>query len=340
MRYKTFDIRLSSLLQSAQSWEQKLIGYSEGGRPIIAFTHKGEGPAIMAWSLMHGNEPTGYESLLQFMSHTIQGNWCIIPILNPDGAEAFTRNNGLGIDVNRDARDQISAEAKALEVCRVWYQPEVALNLHDQRPRFYPSGGILPASFSLLAPKGHPEFETKSQRIAQQILHHWAKQIDLKYPKQIARFDDSFYPNAFGEYFQESGCATITLETGIAPGDWARAGIALTLKECLIALDTNVKEWQQLETRSAYLTLPKNVNLANEWVIQYPGGQSHLRLHEEVEAGEYKLQWEVDVFTPNQPIWFQSVTTTSLEKHKIGEILSEAYLTSIGLTCPELGLRN
>jgi len=35
--------------------------------------------------------------------HIKQCNASILPMLNPDGAEIFTRRNTLGIDINRDA---------------------------------------------------------------------------------------------------------------------------------------------------------------------------------------------------------------------------------------------
>jgi len=131
VRYKSFTTRLQSARQAASGWEERLIGTSEEGRPIVAFVQEGSGPRILAWALMHGNEPTGYEALVQLLGSKVQGHWCVIPVLNPDGAEAFTRVNACGVDVNRDARDQVSAEAKALEACRTWFQPDIALNLHD-----------------------------------------------------------------------------------------------------------------------------------------------------------------------------------------------------------------
>lgn len=340
MRYKSFTTRLQSARQAASGWEERLIGTSEEGRPIVAFVQEGSGPRILAWALMHGNEPTGYEALVQLLGSKVQGHWCVIPVLNPDGAEAFTRVNACGVDVNRDARDQVSAEAKALEACRTWFQPDIALNLHDQRPRFYPEGGDKPASFSLLAPKGHPEGITASQRQAQSILHHWALALRKGFPGQVARFDDSFYPTAFGEYFQETGCATITFETGISPKDWERKTVAFAEAECLRALDAHASHWLNASESSAYTALPLNASPANEWILAHPGGHCHLRVHESVSNGEYRVKWEVDTFHAEQPTWLRTETSTSLDHLELGAVLDGAYLASLGISAPETGLKN
>ena len=340
MRYKSFSTRLLSARQAASGWDERSIGSSEEGRPIVAFVQEGSGPRILAWALMHGNEPTGYEALLQLLGSNLQGHWCVIPILNPDGAEAFTRTNARGVDVNRDARDLVSAEAKALEACRVWFQPDIALNLHDQRPRFYPEGGDKPASFSLLAPKGHPEHTTVSQYQAQSILHHWARALTEAFPGQVARFDDSFYPTAFGEYFQETGCATITFETGISPEDWGRKTVALAEADCLRALDAHASQWLIGKEWSAYTQLPLNASPANEWGVAFPGGHCHLRVHEMVQNGQYAVKWEVDAYHAEQPTWLRTETSTSLGHLELGAVLDEAYLASLGISAPETGLKN
>ena len=340
MRYTSFENRLTQARNAAKNWDERLFGTSQEGRPIIGFYRQGRGPKILAWALMHGNEPTGFEALLQLMASEVQGTWCILPILNPDGAEAFTRLNARGMDVNRDARLQATAEAQALEACRSWFQPDIALNLHDQQPRFYPKGGTLPSSFSLLAPKGHPEESTESQINAQAILHAWATHLTGKHPGQVARFDDAFYPTAFGEYFQESGCATITFETGISPADWERVSVAQSEYECLKSLDVHAAEWMASSQRSAYLDLPMNASPANEWVIAHADGHCHLRLLESVQNGMYSVKWEVDDFQADHPTWLTSETSTSLAHLVAGTVLDVDYFESLGISVPTIGLKN
>ena len=53
-------------------------------------------------------------------------------MLNPDGAEAYERVNGQGIDINRDALRLATPEGRILKRIRDEYNPMLGLNLHDQ----------------------------------------------------------------------------------------------------------------------------------------------------------------------------------------------------------------
>lgn len=343
MRYQPFDRRLERLRDAAQNfgWNEVLLGNSAQGRPIVGFIQEGGGPRILAWSLMHGNEPTGFEALVAFMRHTkFESSYLILPILNPDGAEAFTRHNGDGVDVNRDARAQVSPEARALVLAAKRFRPDIALNLHDQRPRFYPEAGSRPATFSFLAPKGHPEAPTSAQHHAQNraqsILSRWTQLLLPSWEGGVARFDDQFYPTAFGEFFQEQGIATMTIETGIALGDWSRESAASQLTDLLFDLDAGHAE-TTLDS-GPYLALPMNDSPANEWVIHHADGVLHLRQHEQVTAGVYTFHWMVDTWLEHRPTWMESRTTHAFGSPSVGEVFTMEALYAEGLV-PDLGLK-
>ena len=86
------------------------------------------------WSQMHGNETTTTKALIDCFnlfesnnefSNTIL-NSCtlyIIPILNPDGAEKYTRFNSNSVDLNRDAQNLSQAESKVLNKVFVFCIP-------------------------------------------------------------------------------------------------------------------------------------------------------------------------------------------------------------------------
>ena len=116
---------------------------------------------ILLWSQMHGNETTTTKAvfnLLQKINTENHANWLsfftftFLPILNPDGAEAFTRVNANAIDLNRDSKNLTQPESQTLRNVFNSLQPHLALNMHDQRSIF--SAGPQPhtATLSFLAP--------------------------------------------------------------------------------------------------------------------------------------------------------------------------------------------
>lgn len=91
----------------------------------------------------HGDEPTGRETCLQWLRDLafstesflveVLRTWTLlfIPNANPDGAEAGTRTNAHGADLNRDHLNLRTPEAQVMaRVIRGW-RPDVVLDLHE-----------------------------------------------------------------------------------------------------------------------------------------------------------------------------------------------------------------
>jgi hypothetical protein len=91
----------------------------------------------------HGDEPTGRETCLQWLRDLaftqdpflmgLLRSWTLLflPNANPDGAEAGTRTNAQGVDVNRDHLNLRTPEGQAMaRVIRAW-RPDVVLDLHE-----------------------------------------------------------------------------------------------------------------------------------------------------------------------------------------------------------------
>ena len=74
----------------------------------------------------------------------------IIPMLNPDGAAAYTRVNANDIDLNRDALYQTQPESRLLVETFHAFKPHYCFNLHDQRTIFGVNNS--PCMLSFLAP--------------------------------------------------------------------------------------------------------------------------------------------------------------------------------------------
>jgi hypothetical protein len=120
-------------------FKQRTAGTSSEGRPIRLLS-LGSGPTpVLLWSQMHGDEPTATRALLDIFSivrrerdHEIirtilsQCTLYILPMVNPDGAERFSRRTALGIDMNRDALALRTPEAAILKSVRNKYNPRWA----------------------------------------------------------------------------------------------------------------------------------------------------------------------------------------------------------------------
>ena len=103
------------------------------------------------WSQMHGDEPTAtmalmdlfqflqkkdeFDSLRQVLLSKLTLHF--IPMLNPDGANRFTRRNMQGIDINRDAMRMQTPEGRILKRIRDETKADWGFNLHDQNTVSY-----------------------------------------------------------------------------------------------------------------------------------------------------------------------------------------------------------
>ena len=94
---------------------------------------------------MHGNESTTTKALFDLfntindtneqITNTIleECTLYIIPMLNPDGSQLYTRVNQRKVDLNRDAQDISQSEMKTFLDVVHKVKPDLALNLHGQR---------------------------------------------------------------------------------------------------------------------------------------------------------------------------------------------------------------
>src|SRR5690606_38901597 len=77
---------------------------------------------------------------------------CVIPILNPDGARAYTRINANEMDLNRDAQALTQPESKVLRAVFDAFKPNFCYNLHGQRTIFSAGNTNKSAVVSFLSP--------------------------------------------------------------------------------------------------------------------------------------------------------------------------------------------
>lgn len=290
MRYQNFSERTRRLHEAAQEggWEIRNAASPES-RPIWVATHPKPrySRARIAWAMMHGNEPTGFEAIIQFIRRgTPECSWTLVPLVNPSGVDAFARLTDEGVDLNRCARQFGPAESDALKSVLRSTHYELALNLHDQRSIFRPAGVGKPSSLSVLAPAAmHDSIPAQPERSVA-----WAGSISLwmralKPDWGYARFDESYYPTAFGEWVQELGIPTVTVETGIALGDSSRSEVGQALFKVLCHADAQQDPDKQGSAH--YRSLPYNASNGCDIELQCGTEFSHWKLWESVQNGDY-----------------------------------------------------
>lgn len=233
-RYLTLD-HIQPLLDKLNTDNQvSIIGKSVLGEPIYSYQIGTGKTRIYLWSQMHGNESTTTKALFDFInvlnnkSHFAEKmlaafTFYCIPILNPDGARLYTRENANKVDLNRDSQNLTQPESKVLREVFETFKPDFCFNLHDQRTIFGAGDTGKPATVSFLAPSYNEEREVNENR--QKAINLIAGINDVLQefiPGQVGRFDDSFNINCIGDTFQFLGVPTILFEAGHYPNDYER----------------------------------------------------------------------------------------------------------------------
>ncbi|MFM2368663.1 MAG: hypothetical protein RL619_963 [Bacteroidota bacterium] len=270
-RYITLD-SIEPLLQKLNTSSQlKIIGKSVLGKAIYSY-QIGEGKTkVFLWSQMHGNESTTTKALFDFLNVLNSGSdlakrllanftFCSIPMLNPDGATLYTRENANKIDLNRDSQDLSQPESRVLRETFESFKPDYCFNLHDQRTIFGVSDTGKPATLSFLAPSYNEDREINESRLKAINLIAGINEVLQTYlPNQIGRFDDSFNLNCIGDTFQYLGVPTLLFEAGHFADDYDREETRKFVFMALITSFTILCENVIVDNGiTKYLNIPQN----------------------------------------------------------------------------------
>lgn len=232
-RYISNDKIQPALEKVSQFFDVKVIGHSEEKRPIVSID-LGQGKTkILLWSQMHGNESTTTKAIFDFLNVCAETNEFenllrsysikFIPILNPDGAERYTRVNANEVDLNRDAQDLSQNESRVLRQVFDQFQPDFCFNLHGQRTIFGVGDSGVSSTLSFLAPAQDPERKlTTNRKRAMEVISNINAQLQNDIPNGIGRYNDEFNINCVGDTFASLGIPTILYEAGHYPGDYER----------------------------------------------------------------------------------------------------------------------
>ncbi|MBZ9629859.1 M14 family metallopeptidase [Salegentibacter sp. LM13S] len=261
----------------------KNIGDSVLGKPIHSIQF-GNGPIkILAWSQMHGNESTTTKAVFDLLNYIsiyrdealvksflANCSFCIIPMLNPDGAEAYTRVNANKIDLNRDAQDLSQPESRILRREFEKFQPDFCLNLHDQRTIFSAGSKPEPAVLSFLTPSMDKERQIFPSRIkSMQLIAKIASDLSDLLPGRIGRYDDGFNINCTGDTFQSTQTPTILFEAGHYPEDYKREETREYVFLALISVLKGIcdESFKEIDYRD-YQNIPENEKLFNDIILR------------------------------------------------------------------------
>ncbi|WP_231896408.1 M14 family zinc carboxypeptidase [Gramella sp. MAR_2010_147] len=264
-------------------FEVEELGKSVENRPVYKFRIGTGKLKVLIWSQMHGNESTTTKAVFDLLNSfklnseekVISGilSACtiyVIPVLNPDGAQAYTRVNANSVDLNRDLQDLSQPESRLLKGIYEDFQPDFCLNLHDQRTIFSAGKKAESAILSFLTPSKDKERSIDySRRQSMSLIAGMAKDLYAYLPESIGRYDDAFNINCAGDTFQNLSTPTILFEAGHTPGDYDRE---VTRKHVYRALLSCIYQIAQNNSRDLeyeeYFKIPENQKLFNDVIIR------------------------------------------------------------------------
>lgn len=272
-RYLPFDQLENAIEKLTSEFEIIIQGKSELGQAIKSINFGQGKHKILIWSQMHGNESTTTKALIDILhilsskeysayKETLEKHCSIkiIPMLNPDGANVYTRLNANRVDLNRDALHKSQKETQGFFKIVEQFKPDFCFNMHGQRTIFSAGNKEFPATLSFLAPSYNKDFSINSTRIsAMQLISAATDLLSSIIPNQIARYDDAFNDNCYGDYLTKQGIPTVLFEAGHFQNDYyrdqTRQYVSLSLLAMLNAIISN--DYKSIQY-SKYFKLPEN----------------------------------------------------------------------------------
>ena len=264
-------------------YSHETIGHSEQNRPITGINFGQGTRKILIWSQMHGNESTTTKVILDFLRFLqvykndpfvsrILNN-CrvkIIPMLNPDGATAYSRLNSNQVDLNRDAQKQSQKETQSFYRVLKDFEPDFCFNMHGQRSIFSAGDKEYPATLSFLSPAvDEMRGINETRQSAMKLIASACGILQEFIPHKIGRYDDAYNPNCYGDYIQGLGIPTVLFEAGHYPGDYfrnkTRQYVFLSL---LYMLDTIAQDKVDSIDASRYSDIPLNKKLFHDIIVR------------------------------------------------------------------------
>ncbi len=248
------------------------VGRSQANRAIYQIEF-GNGPLkVFLWSQMHGDEPTATSALIDIFT-ILQKNrdkdWVknienavtirAVPMLNPDGAEFYQRRNLQGIDINRDAANLQTPEARLLKRLRDEWSPDIGFNLHNQNALTTAGRTSKQAAISFLVVYGDAAKTTSDgHERNRRLVSGMISAIQPYIPGQIGKYPGDWTPTAFGDNFSAWGTPVILIETGALHGRDEMFLVKMNFVAMLTALRSLADGTEKNFSPANYEMLPAN----------------------------------------------------------------------------------
>ncbi|HLW31618.1 MAG TPA: M14 family zinc carboxypeptidase [Aequorivita sp.] len=281
-RYITLD-HIDPLLEKYRHhFKISIAGISEQKKSIPLIKIGQGSRVVLAWSQMHGNESTTTKAIFDFLKFLVQKEvyreeletflssytFYVLPMLNPDGAAAYTRENANGVDLNRDAQELSQAESVCLREVFDELQPSLCLNLHDQRSIYGLDNGN-PATVSFLSPAADGALtHTESRKTAMSLIVKMNNFLQNFLAGQVGRYDDSYNPACIGDTFQSAGVPTILFEAGHYKMDYQREKTREFIFYAFLALFDIVDCRDKKPDYEEYFKIPENRKNYNDFILR------------------------------------------------------------------------
>ena len=332
--YQILMNRIDSLKQN-KLFDVSVATKSSEGRDIYLIKCGTGKTKVILWSQMHGDEPTATMAMvdifnfLENKTNNPQQNldpeleklrtdllkkctFYFIPMLNPDGAEAWTRYTALGIDMNRDALALQTPEGRLLKQLIFDVKPDFAFNLHDKHRRYSvgKSGNLATMSFLATAFNEAEEVNPTRKR-AIQVIVGMNQAVQEFIPNMVGRWSSEFEPRAFGDNIQKWGTTLILIESGGRKGDPEKQYIRkLNFVALLTGLQSIASNTFKKNSLKEYDKLPENSKAIFDLIIR----------NVTIKKGETTFKADIAINRTEKPVSGKDYFATTSTIEEIGDM--------------------
>jgi hypothetical protein len=332
--YQVLKNRIEELKKNSV-FEVSLATKSTEGRDIYLIKCGTGKTKVLLWSQMHGDEPTATMALADIFNflenkkdsakreiNPVLDNlreellkkctFYFVPMLNPDGAEAWTRFTSLGIDMNRDAVALQTPEGRLLKQLVFDLNPDFAFNLHDKNRRYSAGQSGNLATISFLATAFNEEQEINSTRKrAMQVIVGMNQAVKTYIPNAVGRWFSDYEPRAFGDNIQKWGSTLILVESGGYKNDPEKQYIRkLNFVALLTGLQMVASKSYKKQGIKEYEQLPVNSKAIYDLIIR----------NVTIKKGETTFKADIAINRNERPVTGKDYFTTSSIIEEIGDM--------------------